>query len=574
LSVLLCSFAIGPTWIYAYDKVTAQDRPLSTIEIRYHMPGAGEVALVWGIDGWKTIPEEIRPAGTALQEGAMHTPMERQDETFMATVQAPTGAMIDYGFMITKTRTGVVIGIWDSNHDPVLAAQDGVIDAQTRFTLVQNQAIAITDNIQITQEIRYRLPRADEVSFVWGINGWLPLPEEARPAGTELVEGVMRTPMERLDDAFAIQVQVPAGATMDYGFLISKTHRGTTVEVWDVNGDLKQGYHTTAEQDGVSEVQAPPPIAQEIARADPGILPPWLGLASAIGACALLGIVAARTWTVRRSRGAVAGSGARERRAVMPFQVSRLPYLFDLLRELVVRDIKIRYKRSVLGMAWSLLDPLFHMLVFTFLSRRVLSLQIPNYPSFVFVGTLAWSWFTGTVVAATGAITGSRELVRRPGFPVVILPVATVTTTLIHFLLALVVPLIFFLVRGGRLTGTILTLPLVIAPQFALILGLSYLAATFQVTFRDTQNILGVLFRLLYFLTPIFYDASMVPARYEVLYRLNPMFYLITAYRTILIHGTLPDFPALLIVGALGGALLWIGHAIFTRASYRFVEEL
>lgn len=252
----------------------------------------------------------------------------------------------------------------------------------------------------------------------------------------------------------------------------------------------------------------------------------------------------------------------------------RLVYLWDLLYELVIRDIKIRYKRSALGIAWSLLDPLFHMLVFTFLSRRVLSLQIHNYPAFVFIGTLAWSWFTGTIVMATSAITGSRELVRRPGFPVAILTVVTVTTNLLHFLLALVIPLLYFLIRGGRLTYVILTLPLAIMPQFLLILGLSYLAATFQVTFRDTQHILGVLFRLLYFLTPIFYDASMVPARYESLYRLNPMFHLITAYRAILIDSTLPDLRALLAVGALGGALLWIGHAIFKQASYRFVEEL
>lgn len=249
-------------------------------------------------------------------------------------------------------------------------------------------------------------------------------------------------------------------------------------------------------------------------------------------------------------------------------------YIYDLLRELVVREIKLRYKRSVLGLVWSLLNPLFQMLVFIFLSRRVFSLEIPNYPAFVFTGVLAWNWFQSALLLATTAITSNRELIKRPGFPVAILPVVTVATNLIHFLLALPVPLLFLLLSGGGLTGAILMLPLVIIPQFLLILGLGYLVATFQVTFRDTQHLLGVFFMLLFYLTPVFYDASSVPARYQTLYRLNPMFHLITAYRVILIQGALPDLSALLALGALGGVLLWIGHAVFTRASYHFVEEL
>jgi lipopolysaccharide transport system permease protein len=252
----------------------------------------------------------------------------------------------------------------------------------------------------------------------------------------------------------------------------------------------------------------------------------------------------------------------------------QLTYLRDLLRELVVRDMKLRYKRSVLGIVWSLLNPLFQMLVFIFLSRRVLSLDIPNYPSFVFTGVLAWSWFQSAVITTTGAITGNRELVKRPGFPTAILPVVTVTMDLIHFLLALPVLLLFLVLGGGRLTGAILMLPLVILLQFLLVLGLGYLVATVQVTFRDTQHLLGVLLRLLFYLTPVFYDASMVPARYQTLYRLNPMFHLITAYRAILIQGNLPDLRALLALGVLVGVLLWLGHTVFTRASYRFVEEL
>jgi len=258
----------------------------------------------------------------------------------------------------------------------------------------------------------------------------------------------------------------------------------------------------------------------------------------------------------------------------VPIHGRRLTYLYDLLREMVVRDMKLRYKRSVLGIVWSLFNPLIQMAVFTFLSGRVLSLEIPNYPSFVFTGVLAWSWFQGALLLTAGAITDNRELIRQPGFPTAILPVVTVTTHLIHFLLALPILLLFLVLGGARLTSAILVLPLVTVLQFLLILSLGYLAATVHVTFRDTQHILGVFLMLLFYLTPVFYDASILPARYQAFYRLNPMMHLITAYRAILIHGNLPDLGALLALGVLVGVLLWLGHMVFKRASTRFVEEL
>ncbi|HBY94678.1 MAG: ABC transporter permease [Ardenticatenaceae bacterium] len=257
-----------------------------------------------------------------------------------------------------------------------------------------------------------------------------------------------------------------------------------------------------------------------------------------------------------------------------PLYDRRLIYLRDLLRELVTREMKLRYKRSVLGVAWSLLNPLAQLLVFSFLFRFVLPLNIPDYSLFLFTGVLAWSWFQSSLVVATGAITDNRELIRRPGFPVGILPVVTVTTHLVHFLLAMPI-LLLFLVLGGRLhLDVLLALPIVIGLQFVLTLGLAYLVATFHVTFRDTQYLLGVLLMLLFYLTPVFYDGSRIPARYQPLYRLNPMLHLIDAYRAILLRGELPDGPSILALIVVAAGLLWLGRRIFTQASYRFAEEL
>ena len=252
----------------------------------------------------------------------------------------------------------------------------------------------------------------------------------------------------------------------------------------------------------------------------------------------------------------------------------RLPYVLDLLRELVGREMKLRYKRSLLGIAWSLLNPLAQILVFSFLFRSVLPLQIPNYPSFVFIGVLAWSWFQSALMVATGSVTDNRELVRRPGFPAGVLPVVTVTTHLIHFLLALPV-LGMFLVAGGiGIHLAILSLPLIIGLQFALTLSLSYLVAALHVTFRDTQHLLGVTLLLMFYLTPVFYHAQAVPARFQPMYRLNPMVHLLEAYRSVLLEGRLPPPAALLGLALLTGLLFALGYSVFRWASFRFVDEL
>lgn len=253
----------------------------------------------------------------------------------------------------------------------------------------------------------------------------------------------------------------------------------------------------------------------------------------------------------------------------------RLIYLRDLVLILVGRDLKLRYKRSWLGIGWTLLNPLAQLLVFYFIFTAVLPLNVPHYPSFLFTGILAWNWFQSALLLAAGAIVDHRELIRQPGFPPAVLPIATVTSNLIHFLLALPILFVFLVIDGSRLTIYFVALPLAISIQFVLTLGLAYLVATFQVTFRDTQYLLGVILQLMFFLTPIFYDASVIPERYQTLYQLNPMVHLTDAYRALLMRGELPNnLLSLLSLGIISIALLLFGYGIFKKASSDFVDEL
>ncbi|MGB3511116.1 MAG: ABC transporter permease [Microcoleaceae cyanobacterium] len=252
----------------------------------------------------------------------------------------------------------------------------------------------------------------------------------------------------------------------------------------------------------------------------------------------------------------------------------RPSYLYDLLRELVARDMKLLYKRSVLGVAWTLISPLMQLAVFAFVFQLVLPVQIEHYASFVFTGLLVWNWFQNSLFQATGVIIANRPLIRQPGFPNAILPVVIVTTGLIHFLLALPVLIIFLVIDGTELKSVALLLPLLQIIQFGLTVSLSYFLAALNVTFRDTQHTLGVLLQLFFYLTPIFYDGASVPAKYQFIYSLNPMVNIVNAYRDILIEGVQPNWLALLIVAVFTLVLLPIGYFYFKHQSNHFVEEL
>jgi lipopolysaccharide transport system permease protein len=258
----------------------------------------------------------------------------------------------------------------------------------------------------------------------------------------------------------------------------------------------------------------------------------------------------------------------------LPRSNPRLIYIRDLLRELVSRDLKLRYKGSVLGIGWSMINPLAQILVFSFLFRRILPLNIPNYTVFVFSGVLAWAWFQSAMFLAAGSIVDNRSLIRRPGFPVAVLPAVTVATNMIHFLLALPILLATMVLTGGAPGFALLSLPLVMLIQFIFTLSLAYLIAATHVMFRDTQHLLSILLLLLFYLSPVFYQASAVPEQYQWIYNLNPMVHLLTAYREVLIAGKLPDPQALLVISMVSLALLGIGYSYFQRASARFVEEL
>jgi len=253
-------------------------------------------------------------------------------------------------------------------------------------------------------------------------------------------------------------------------------------------------------------------------------------------------------------------------------------YYFDLLSSLVIRELKVLYKRSLLGVAWTLLNPLLQLFVFSIIFQQVLKAGtgIEHYVSYAFSGLLIWGWTQSALFQATGLITGNRPLIRQPNFPVPILPIVTVTTGLVHFLMALPALGIMMAIDQVSIGWSIVLLPILLVLQFILTLSFAYPLAALNVTFRDTQHTLGVILQLLFYLLPIFYTVHdrNIPQWLQTFYAWNPLVILIESYRAILLNGTLPNFVGLLTLVLIGGILLPIGYHIFQRQRERFVEEI
>jgi homopolymeric O-antigen transport system permease protein len=257
----------------------------------------------------------------------------------------------------------------------------------------------------------------------------------------------------------------------------------------------------------------------------------------------------------------------------------------ELVRNLVVRDLKVRYKSSFLGIAWSWLNPLLMMGVYTVLFTVLLrNDSIPHYPVYLLCGLLPWNFFSDSMIQATGSIVSSAPLLKKVYFPGSVLPVAAVLSNLVNFLIAL--PLFFglALLLGVRPTWWILLLPVTILIQVVFTIGITLLLSTVNVFFRDTQIILGIITLAWFFLTPIFYPINAVPQQVTWLgvtfnaqlwlRRLNPMASLIASYQDMLYWGvpTGLDFLARTAVTAL--IVLVVGYLVFQHYSSRFGEEI
>lgn len=248
----------------------------------------------------------------------------------------------------------------------------------------------------------------------------------------------------------------------------------------------------------------------------------------------------------------------------------------ELIWNLVLRDLKARYKSSILGYLWSLVNPLLLMIVFTILFKYLLKSEIPNFPVFIIVALLPWNYCATAVSGSVVSITGQSNLIKKVYFPREAIPVAVVIANLINFLLALPAMLAIMAFLNAQFEWVALIFPLIVLTQTIFLLGLGLFLSCLNVFFRDTEVIMEVLLMAWFFLTPIFYRLSdIVDARLARVVRwVNPMASLVDFYRDIFYYGGMPGWDAIIRTFVTALLVFLVGYLFFLRFSPRFGEEV
>jgi len=238
------------------------------------------------------------------------------------------------------------------------------------------------------------------------------------------------------------------------------------------------------------------------------------------------------------------------------------------------RELKARYRGSILGFLWTFLNPLLLMGVYALVFSVYMRMQMENYVVFLFAGLLPWLWFSSSLNQGVTSIMSGSSLVTKVMFPPQVLPTVSVLSNLVNFLLTIPLMLIFNAIYHVPLGVSIIVLPVVVLIQLLFTQGLVLFLSSLDVHFRDLQHLVANILVFWFFVTPIIYPVSIIPERLRPLAMINPMAILSQAYQNIFYNNTFPSLVGLGYVGALSILFLYLGSAVFERLRESFAEEL
>lgn len=247
----------------------------------------------------------------------------------------------------------------------------------------------------------------------------------------------------------------------------------------------------------------------------------------------------------------------------------------EMINAFIRRDLRGRYKGSVLGFLWTFINPLLQLCVYSLVFSLILKVDKPKYYLFLFVALIPWIFFSSSVQGGSTCIIAYKDMVKKIYFPREVLPIATVTTNFVNMLLCFIVIFAVVIFSGTRLyVPALLCLIPVLAVEYILALGMAFLVSAITVYLRDMEHILGIVLMAWQYLTPVLYEFEMIPERFRFLFSLNPMTPIISACREILYYSRVPDLTTLISAFVMGVAVLVIGWFVFSKLKRRFAEEL
>ncbi len=256
-----------------------------------------------------------------------------------------------------------------------------------------------------------------------------------------------------------------------------------------------------------------------------------------------------------------------------------------LIQNLVSRELKARYRGTVLGFLWSFFNPFLLMVIYTIVFGLIIGPRDPAfgnspwlYALYLFCGVLPWTWFAASSIESANVLMVQGNLIKKVMFPVEILPVVVVISNFVHFLFGLPILLIFVPILGKEYTFFLLFLPLVIVVQFVFSLGFSFLVSSLTVHFRDIKDILTNLLTFWFFASPIIYTMSLPAIQNSKVLRLwmnlNPMTHIMRGYQNCVFFGEMIRWKKLGVTFLVSVVFLFIGYYIFDKLRDSFPEEV
>lgn len=247
----------------------------------------------------------------------------------------------------------------------------------------------------------------------------------------------------------------------------------------------------------------------------------------------------------------------------------------EMINSLVRRDLKGRYKGSVLGFFWTFLNPLLQLGVYTLVFSVILTNDIEDYYLYLFVALIPWIFFSVSVSGGSSCIRSQQDLIKKIYFPREVLPIAFVTSQFVNMVLSFLVVGVVVVISGRSLRILpLLSMLIVMLVEYMLALGMALIVSAATVYIRDLEYLLGIITMAWQFMTPIMYSIEMVPEELTPLFMLNPMTPVILAYRDILYYGKVPQLTTLMHAVGFGILLIFLGFFAFGKLKKHFAEEM